>query len=470
MSLSLNKAKQKNYEMDMTNGPILSNMIKFALGVLGTSVLQQLFNTADLLVVGQFGHDGALASVSATSSLINLFINLFVGLSVGAGIVVAKHYGAKNAEETSNCLHTSIAISLLGGIFLAVLVWFLAPTVLGLMDTPTENGVFDGAVTYMRIYFLGMPFMLLYNFSASILRAVGDSKRTFFYIIQAGVINVALNLLFVVVFDMNVAGVALATTISQAYSSFRCLHCFYNYDGVLKLCVSKIKIYKNSLSSIAKLGIPSGIQGSLFSISNVIIQSSVNSFGPLAMEGAGAAANIESYLYFASNAISNTVTNFASQNFGAGKPGRIKKVAFYGMGLSAGICVLLGFLGIVFSDTLLGFYTKDATAIYFGNIRITVICLSQFLCSLMEITTGVLRGIFHPMPAMISSIAGVCGIRLLWIYTVFANFHEFWILYLSYPISWALSFIVQGILCIVYFKKYTSSLANYNKKRKEALQ
>lgn len=458
MSSSLkSKAKQKNYEMDMCQGPILSNMIKFALGVLGTSVLQQLFNTADLLVVGQFGHDGALAAVSATSSLINLFINLFVGLSVGAGIVVAKHYGAKNAEETSKCLHTSVAISITAGIFLAIIVWFLSPTVLKMMDTPNENGVFDGAVTYMRIYFLGMPFMLLYNFSASILRAVGDSKRTFFYIIQAGFINVTLNLLFVIVFDMNVAGVALATSISQLYCAARCIHCFYNYDGVLKLYFNKIKIFKDSLKDIAKLGIPSGIQGSLFSISNVIIQSSVNSFGALAMEGAGAAANIESYLYFASNALSNTVTNFTSQNFGAGKPDRIKKVALYGMGLTVGICALLGFFGITFSDMLLGFYTKNAVAIEYGKIRMTVICLSQFLCSLMEITTGLLRGLFHPMPAMISSIAGVCGIRILWISTVFAAYHNFWVLYLSYPISWLLSFVIQGILFVYYFKKYRQS-------------
>lgn len=468
MSSSLNKAKPKNYEMDMCTGPILSKMIKFTLGVLGTSVLQQLFNTADLLVVGQFGHEGALASVSATSSLINLFINLFVGLSVGAGIVVAKHYGAKNHEETGKCLHTSVALSVIAGIFLAILVWFLSPLVLEAMGTPKEGGVLKGAVVYMRIYFIGMPFMLLYNFSASILRAVGDSKRTFFYIIQAGFINVILNLLFVVVFDMNVAGVALATTISQAYSATRCVLCFLNYDGVLKLYIRKIKIYKDSLISISKLGIPSGIQSSLFSISNVIIQSSVNSFGPLAMEGAGAASNIESYLYFASNAVSNTVTNFTSQNFGASKPDRIKKVAYYGLGLSAGICVVLGFIGITFSKNLLGCYTSDPTAIYYGSIRMTVICLSQFLCSLMEITTGLLRGIFKPMPAMISSIAGVCGLRILWIYTVFAQYHNFYVLYASYPISWFLSFAVQGILFIVYFKKYTNSLSNYKNNLQEA--
>lgn len=455
--------KQKNYEMDMTGGPIFVNMIKFALGVFGTAVLQQLFNTADLLVVGRFGHEGALASVSATSSLINLFINLFLGLSVGAGIVVAKHYGAKDYEEASKCLHTSVAISVIAGIVLAVVVWFVSPFVLDTMGTPHEGGVFKGSVIYMRIYFLGMPFMLLYNFSASILRAVGDSKRTFFYIIQAGLINVALNLLFVIVFDMNVAGVALATTISQGYSAIRCILCFLNYDGVLKLYKNRIKIYKHSLIAIAKVGIPSGIQSSLFSISNVIIQSSVNSFGALAMEGAGAASNIESYLYFASNAVSNTVTNFTSQNFGASKPERIKKVAYYGMGLSAGICVLLGFAGITFSDTLLSLYTKNSTAIYYGTIRMTVICLSQFLCSLMEITTGLLRGIFKPVPAMISSIAGVCGFRVLWIYTVFAQYHNFYVLYASYPISWFLSFAVQGILFIIYFKKYTNSLSNYKK-------
>ncbi len=452
------RVKQKNYEMDMTGGPILSNMIKFAAGVFGTSVLQQLFNTADLLVVGRFGHDGALASVSATSSLINLFINLFIGLSVGAGIVVAKHYGAKVFDEASKCLHTSVALSVTAGIVLAIIVWFVSPTILRAMDTPTENNVLGGAVTYMRIYFIGMPFMLLYNFSASILRAVGDSKRTFFYIIQAGIINVILNLVFVIIFDMNVAGVALATTISQGYSAIRCLHCFFNYDGCLKLYADKIRIYKNALISIARVGIPSGIQSSLFSISNVLIQSSVNSFGAYAIEGSGAASNIESYLYFASNSISNTVTNFASQNYGASKPERIKRVGLLGMALSAGLCVILGFLGITFSNQLLMLYTANTVALDYGRQRMTVICLSQFLCSLMEITTGLLRGIFKPVPAMISSIAGVCGFRILWIKTVFERYHNFTLLYLSYPISWVISFIAQGILFLYFFKKYKKSL------------
>ncbi len=452
------KVRQKNYEIDMCQGPILSKMIKFALGVLGTSVLQQLFNTADLLVVGRFGHDGALASVSATSSLINLFINLFVGLSVGAGIVVAKHYGAKNHDEASKCLHTSVALSVSAGVILAIIVWFVSPAILKAMDTPTENNVLGGAITYMRIYFIGMPFMLLYNFSASILRAVGDSKRTFFYIIQAGIINVILNLLFVIVFDLNVAGVAIATTISQGYSSIKCIHCFLNYDGVLKLYPNRIKIYKKPLLEIARVGIPSGIQSSLFSISNVLIQSSVNSFGAYAIEGSGAAANIESYLYFASNSVSNTVTNFASQNYGASKPERIKRAGLLGMALSAGLCVFLGFMGITFSKQLLMLYTTNPVALDFGRQRMTVICLSQFLCSLMEITTGLLRGIFKPVPAMISSIAGVCGLRILWIETVFRKYHSYTLLYLSYPISWFLSFIAQGMLFLYYFKKYKSTL------------
>ena len=452
------KIKQKNYEMDMCNGPIFKNMIKFALGVFGTAVLQQLFNTADLLVVGRFGHEGALASVSATSSLINLFINLFLGLSVGAGIVVAKHYGAKDFDEASKCLHTSVAVSVIAGIVLAIVVWFVSPFVLDTMGTPHEGGVFKGSVTYMRIYFLGMPFMLLYNFSSSILRAVGDSKRTFFYIIQAGLINVVLNLLFVIGFDMNVAGVALATTISQGYSAIRCILCFINYDGVLKLYKNKIKIYKHSLIAIARVGIPSGIQSSLFSISNVLIQSSVNSFGAYAIEGAGAASNIESYLFFTSNAISNTVTNFASQNYGANKPERIKKVGLIGMAISITACLILGFVGLTFSQPLLSLYTKNAFALEYGAKRMAIMSASISICGMMEITTGLLRGIFKPTVAMATSIAGVCGIRVLWLKTIFEKYPTFSVIYISYPVSWFLSFAVQGILFLYYFRKYNESL------------
>ena len=451
-------SKQKNYEMDMCNGPILSNMIKFALGVFGTAVLQQLFNTADLLIVGKFGHEGALASVSATSSLVNLFINMFIGLSVGAGIVVAKHYGAKNYDEANKCLHTSLALGVVAGLSLAVIVWFVCPSVLKAMDTPTENNVLGGAVTYMRIYFIGVPFMLVYNFSASILRAVGDSKRTFFYIIQAGVINVVLNLIFVIVLDMNVAGVALATTISQAYSATRCILCFLKYEGCLKLEFKKIKFYKQTLISIARVGIPSGIQSSLFSISNVLIQSSVNSFGPFATEGAGAASNIESYLFFTSNAISNTVTNFASQNYGASKPERIKKAGLIGIAISTVSCFILGFIGLTFSKQLLSLYTNNPFAIEYGAKRMAIMSASIFICGMMEITTGLLRGIFKPTVAMATSIAGVCGIRVLWIKTIFAKYHNFSVIYYSYPISWFLSFAVQGILFLYYFKKYKNSL------------
>lgn len=442
----------------MCNGPILSNMITFALGVLGTSVLQQLFNTADLLVVGRFGHNGALASVSATSSLINLFINLFVGLSVGAGIVVAKNYGAKDFKEASRCLHTSVALSVLSGLFLATVVWFISPIILKAMDTPSKDNILSGAITYMRIYFIGMPFMLLYNFSASILRAVGDSRRTFFYIIEAGIINIILNLVFVIVFDMNVAGVALATTISQAYSSFRCLNCFIHYDGYLKFEWKKLKIYKRSLISIAKVGIPSGIQGSLFSLSNVLIQSSVNSFGSAAMEGVGAAANIESYLFFVSNAMSNTVTNFTSQNFGASKPERIKKVTKLGFAVSAISCTVLSVSVFIFSKPLLGIFKITSSAVIFGRERMVATSLSLVICGAMEITTGVLRGLFQPTSAMISSVLGICVFRIIWVKTIFEKYHKFWVLFLSYPISWSLSFIIQGILVIYYFKKYEKTV------------
>lgn len=449
----------------MCNGPILSNMVSFALGVLGTSVLQQLFNTADLLVVGRFGHNGALASVSATSSLINLFINLFVGLSVGAGIVVAKNYGAKDFKEASHCLHTSVAVSVISGIFLAVVVWFLSPIILKAMDTPEKDNILFGAVTYMRIYFIGMPFMLLYNFSASILRAVGDSKRTFFYIIEAGIINVILNLVFVILFDMNVAGVALATTISQAYSSFRCLNCFIHYDGYLRFEWKRLKIYKRSLISIAKVGIPSGIQSSLFSLSNVLIQSSVNSFGSAAMEGTGAASNVESYLYFVSNAMSNTVTNFTSQNFGASKPERIKKVGLYGFAVSASICTVLSVLVFILANPLLSIFKISTDAITYGKQRMIATCLTLVICSAMEITTGLLRGIFKPTSAMVSSVLGICVFRIIWVKTIFEKYHYFWVLYLSYPISWFLSFIIQGILVLHHFRKYEKSVFEQRKEK-----
>lgn len=443
----------------MTQGPIFKNLLVLALSVMATSIVQQLFNTADLLVVGQFGEKGGIASVGACSSLINLMINFFIGLSAGSGIVMARHYGAKNTEEASKCLHTAVCLSFVGGVFLAIVAWFVARPLLTLLDTPTENNVLEGAVTYMRIYFLGMPFIMLFNFCSSILRAVGDAKRTFVYIIQSGFINVVLNLVFVIVLKMNVAGVALATTISQGYCAVRCIVCFLGYDGVLKLYPKKLHIYKDALLDVAKLGIPSGIQSSLFSFSNVFIQSSVNSLGSAAVSGAAAAQNIEYYVFFPSDGVTNALLNHTSQNFGAEKPERIKKAAYYSIIMIMVTSCTIGALVVIFGKQLLALYNVvDPVEVKFGLERMVIIASTQFLGGLMNVTASLLRGMFKPMPAMVFSIAGICGVRLLWIATAFAKHHTLTVLFLSYPISWALSFVAQGIMAVYYFKKYSKNV------------
>lgn len=450
--------KRKNNEIDMTQGPIFKNMLILSVSVLGTMVLQQLFNTADLLVVGRFGKPGAIASVGACSSLINLMINFFIGLSAGSGIVMARHYGAKNDEEASKCLHTAVSLSFLAGIILAIVAWFASEPLLILLKTP-EGNVLDGAVTYMKVYFLGMPFVLLFNFCSSILRAVGDAKRTFIYIVQSGVINVALNLLFVVVFDLNIMGVALATIIAQGYCAVRCIICFLRYNGILKLYPTRIRIYKESIKDVAKLGIPSGIQSCLFSFANVFIQSSVNSFGDAAIAGAAAAQNIESYLYFTTDSVTNAMISYTSQNYGANKPKRIKKVALYGTGMIIAVSLFVGTIIIIFGKQLLALYSvTDPVEVSYGLERMVLLSSTQFLGGLMSMTAGLLRGIFKPIPAMVFSIAGICGFRFLWLATVFAKHHDFGVLFMSYPISWGISFVAQGLMFIYFFRKYSKKI------------
>lgn len=450
--------KRKNNEIDMTQGPIFKNMLILSVSVLGTMVLQQLFNTADLLVVGRFGKPGAIASVGACSSLINLMINFFIGLSAGSGIVMARHYGAKNDEEASKCLHTAVSLSFLAGIILAIVAWFASEPLLILLKTP-EGNVLDGAVTYMKVYFLGMPFVLLFNFCSSILRAVGDAKRTFIYIVQSGVINVALNLLFVVVFDLNIMGVALATIIAQGYCAVRCIICFLRYNGILKLYPKRLRIYKESIKDVAKLGIPSGIQSCLFSFANVFIQSSVNSFGDAAIAGAAAAQNIESYLYFTTDSVTNAMISYTSQNYGANKPKRIKKVALYGSGMIIAVSLFVGTIIIIFGKQLLALYSvTDPVEVSYGLERMVLLSSTQFLGGLMSMTAGLLRGIFKPIPAMVFSIAGICGFRFLWLATVFAKHHDFGVLFMSYPISWGISFVAQGLMFIYFFRKYSKKI------------
>ncbi len=457
---------RKNNEVDLTEGPILKKILVMAVAVFGTVVLQQLFNTADLLVVGRFGKEGAIASVGACSSLINLFINLFVGLGAGSGIVMAKHYGSKNFEGAQKCLHTAVCVSVIGGIALAVFAWITAPFMLeNVLDTPKENGVLNGAITYMRFYFLGMPFMLLFNFSSAILRAVGDAKRTFFYIMQAGVINVLLNLLFVIVFDLNVKGVALATVSSQFYCAVRCTVCFLKYDGVLKLHPNKLRIDKEAARDIAKLGIPSGIQSSLFSISNVLIQSSINSFGTAAMAGSSAAANIEMYASMPGDSVNNAIINYTSQNYGANNPDRIKKGAIYAFIMIVAVTVAVSTFMVVFAEELLGFYSvTKAEEVKYGVMRLTIMGLTCVMCNLMNLPACLLKGIFKPVQTMVISIVCICVFRVVWLYTVFAKFHDFRVLFLSYPITWVIAFLANGAVFLYCFKQYKQRVAAFSKK------
>lgn len=428
--------------MDMTHGPIFGNILKFTLPLLLTGTLQLLYNAADIVVVGQFASDHSLAAVTSTGALINLIVNVFMGLSVGASVVVAQNFGAGRHKDVSEALHTAIAVALISGIIVGVFGFFASKSLLRLMDSP-EN-VIDLSALYVKIFFLGMPVNMLYNFGAAIMRAVGDTKRPLYYLSFSGLMNVILNLIFVIVFHMDVAGVALATIISQAISAFLVIRCLIKSEGPIKLYISKIKIHKDKLIRIIAVGLPAGLQGSLFSISNVIIQSSINGFGSEVMAGSGAAGNIEGFIYVAMNSLHQAAITFTSQNFGAKQYKRIKAVCLECMGLVAAVGFTMGALCRVLAPVLLSIYTDNPAEIEFGVLRMNVIALTYFLCGAMDVMVGMLRGIGHSLTPTVVSIACVCGFRVLWIFTVFNAYKAaghtteqcLIMLFISYPISW----------------------------------
>lgn len=440
----MNVKTKKNYEIDMCNGPLLGKILKFAIPLILSGILQLLFNAADIVVVGRFAGNEALAAVGSTSSLINLLVNLFIGLSVGANVLVARFYGAGQKKELSEMVHTAIATSLASGVILIFVGLFLAKPALQLMDTPAD--CIDQAVLYMRIYFAGMPAMMAYNFGSAILRAVGDTKRPLYYLLFAGVVNVVLNLIFVIVFSMNVAGVALATVISQVVSAALVLRCLVLCDADYKLNLKELIIDKDKLFKMAQIGLPAGLQGALFSISNVLIQSSVNSFGSVAMAGNTAAGNIEGFVYTAMNALHQTAISFTGQNYGALKFKRIGKILL--------ICQVIVFaIGLVMGNTiywgseyLLRLYSTDTEVIRYGVLRLSIICTTYCLCGMMDVMVGALRGMGYSVMPMLVSLTGACLFRVVWIYTIFKTYHTLECLYWSYPISWSLTFAVH-LLC-----------------------
>lgn len=445
------KSKTNKYEMDMCNGPLLRKILIFSIPLMLSGMLQLLFNAADIVVVGQFAGSDALAAVGSTSSLTNLLVNVFMGLSVGANVLVARFYGAGQKKELDEMIHTAITTSFVCGAALVVLGMVLARPALTLMDTPSD--VIDQSVLYMRIYFAGMPVMMLYNFGSAVLRAIGDTKRPLYYLLFAGVINVVLNMIFVICFHMDVAGVALATVLSQAVSAILVIRCLVLNDGDVKLDLKRLRIVPDKLIKMIQIGVPAGLQGAMFSISNVLIQSSVNSFGSLAMAGNTAGQNIEGFVYTAMNALHQGAVSFAGQNYGARKIKRIAKTALICELTVTVVGIILCAIVLPLAPVLLKLYSKDPVVIQYGVDRLEIICTTYFLCGMMDVMVGILRGMGFSIAPMIVSLTGVCAFRVVWIYTIFAKYRTLDSLYLSYPVTWATTFFIQLMIFIIVYKR-----------------
>ncbi|MBQ6899531.1 MAG: MATE family efflux transporter [Firmicutes bacterium] len=443
-----NKERKVKHEIIMTEGPILSKMLMFAFPLMASSMLQILFNAADIVVVGRFAGDNSLAAVGSTTSLVNLMVTLFLGLSVGANVVTARYFGAQKSRELGETVHTAITVSLVSGAFLTVLGLIFAEPALRLMQSPET--VIHLAALYLRIYFIGMPAMMIYNFGSAMLRAKGDTQRPLYYLALAGVINVTLNLIFVIVLHMDVAGVAAATVISQCVSAFLVVRCLCMEEGVMKLDLKKLKIHKQRLFAILQVGLPAGFQGILFSISNVLIQSAVNTYGDVAMAGNAASQNLEGFVYFGMQAFYQAAISFTSQNMGAGKFERIRPIMKWSMICTAAIGLVMGLIFYALGPVLLGIYSTSPDVIASGMIRMAFICAPYAICGLMDTMVGVLRGLGYSIVPMVVSLVGACLSRIVWISVLFAvnDNPVIHLVYASYPATWSLTLVAH---CICYW-------------------
>lgn len=442
---------QKKYEIDMCNGPLLSKILAYSVPLIASGILQLLFNAADMVVAGRFAGSVALGAVGATSSLINLLINVFIGMSVGSNVLVAHFFGANRGKELGQTVHTSIALSLISGVVLGIAGFLLASPLLSLMGTPDD--ILPHAVIYMQIYFIGVPGMLLYNFGSAILRAVGDTKRPLYYLMSAGVINVIFNLFFVVVMQIGVAGVALATIISQFISAALVIRCLIKEEGDYHLDIRAIRLYPDKVMRILRVGLPAGFQGAVFSISNVLIQSSVNSFGSIAVAGNTAAQNLEGFVYNAMNSFHQTALSFTSQNMGAQKMDRVKKIMWICVGCVTVTGMVMGFTGLYFANDLLSIYSTDSQVIAYGYQRLLIIFASYFLCGVMDVMVGSIRGMGYSIMPMIVSLLGACGLRVVWIFTVFTFYRTPQVLCISYPVTWTVTFLVHFVCFTIGYRE-----------------
>lgn len=446
------KKSAARYEIDMCNGSLVSGILRFALPLILTNVLHLAFNAADMIVVGRFsGSPTALAAVGATGSLITLIVNLFIGIATGVNVLVANYRGAGRSKDISETVHTSMIMSAIGGVLLLIIGVVFASTFLTWMGTPSD--VIGESTLYMRIYFLGMPFFLVYNFGAAVLRAVGDTKRPLIYLSAAGVLNVLLNLFFVIVLKMGVAGVAVATVSSQVLSAVLIVRCLMVTEGAYQLVLKKLRVTKHKLLRILQIGLPAGLQSSLFSISNVLIQSSVNSFGSAVMSGNTAASNIEGFVYTIMNSIAQAALSFVGQNYGAHKYKRVDQSLVTCL-LLAGIGgALVGNLAYLLGPQLLTLYTTDPQEIVYGLNRMQLVACFYFICGLMDTFSYTMRGLGMAVTPTVISLTGACIFRIVWIYTIFAAHHTQFMLYISYPISWALTVLAYVVSYLIIRKR-----------------
>lgn len=446
----MGKEGAKNYS-NMVTGPTFFKMVMFSIPVILSGILQLLFNAADIIVVGKFAGDESLAAVGSTSALINLFTNVFIGLSVGTNVIIAHFIGAGDRDKVSKTVHTSIVISVISGIFLAVAGFILANPVLKMMGNP--DNVIGLATLYLKIYFLGMPALLIYNFGSAMMRAIGDTKRPLYFLSLSGVLNVILNMILVICFSLGVAGVAIATVVSQYISAALILWFLSKKSDILKLEYRLLKIDRYILLRIIQIGFPAGLQGTIFSISNVVIQSAVNSFGSDVVAGNSATMNIEGFVYMAMNAIYQTAITFVGQNYGAGKKKRVLRCTLQCQILVIIVGLITGMSAFMFCTQLLHIYTNSATVVAAGKIRSIYIMPVYFLCGSMEVMVGALRGIGQSVVPMITSMIGACALRLVWIATVFQFNRTTGMLYISYPISWIVTLMAHIAFFIYFYNK-----------------
>ena len=440
----------KSFEIDMCNGTLMDKLISFSIPLMLSGILQLMFNAVDIIVVGRFAGSESLAAVGSTTALINVFTNLFIGISLGSNVLAARYYAAGKEREMSETVHSSLTLALISGILMAFAGLFFSRTALEWMGTPDD--VIDLAALYMKIYFIGMPFFMLYNYGAAILRAVGDTKRPLLFLVVSGLVNAGLNMILVICFHMAVEGVAIATVISQLLSCIMVLSCLYRTQGCYQFRFSKLGLKSIYVLQIFQVGIPAGIQSTVINFSNVLLQSSVNSFGSIAMAGYTAANNIFGFLYTSVNSVTQACMSFTSQNYGVGKLKRMDRVLADCMILSVVVAVVLGCICYGFGPEILQIYTEDAEVIACGMEILAYTTITYFLCGWMDLFPGALRGMGYSAVPMVLSVIGTVGTRVVWIFGIFPYHRSLAILFISYPASWIITIVLQ-VICFYFVRR-----------------